>query len=77
MDILLNNAAARGMTLDSDNSGDGNCMFFAIAQQLRKLGIKKSHTEVRREIVNYLSKHPLLGTSEDAVYLTGTAIYTL
>ena len=40
MAMLLNDAAARGMILDSDNSGDGNCMFLAIAQQLRKFGIK-------------------------------------
>ena len=39
MAMLLNDAATRGMIPDSDSSGDGNCMF--LAQQLRKLGIKK------------------------------------
>lgn len=68
-DSLLRNAAIHGMRLDQDNSGNGNCMYIAISQQLEKLGIKKSHKEVRREIVDFLFRHPVIGTSRDAIHL--------
>jgi len=49
MDMLLNNAARQGLTLDSNNAGDGNCMFYALQQQLEKTWHQEeSQTDQRR-----------------------------
>ena len=45
----------------SDNEGSGNCMFHALSEQLNLVkGIKISHGELRRSIVQYLRKNPKL-----------------
>ena len=45
----------------SDNQGDGNCMFFALSEQLDHIkGIKISHEELRRTVVKYLKDNPRL-----------------
>ena len=45
----------------SDNQGDGNCMFFALSEQLEHIkGIKISHDELRRTVVQYLKDNPRL-----------------
>lgn len=69
MDGLLVNAANQGMTLDSDNPAGGDCMFYALQQQLENLGIHRTHRQIRREIVEYLSNNPIIGTAEDAVFV--------
>ena len=45
----------------SDNQGDGNCMFFALSEQLDHIkGIKITHEELRQTVVQYLSDNPRL-----------------
>ena len=45
----------------SDNQGDGNCMFFALSEQLDRIkGIKITHEELRRTVVQYLKDNPRL-----------------
>jgi hypothetical protein len=45
----------------SDNEGSGNCMFYALSEQLLIVkGIKVSHGELRQSIVQYLRKNPKL-----------------
>ena len=45
----------------SDNQGDGNCMFFALSEQLEHInGIKISHDELRLTVVQYLKDNPRL-----------------
>ena len=48
----------------SDNQGEGNCMFFALSEQLDLIkGIQTSHDELRRTIVQHLRESPrLVGT---------------
>ena len=40
-----------------DPLGDGNCQFSAIAHQLDRLGIHRSASKVREEIVKYLEEN--------------------
>ena len=50
----------RGFVI-SENEGSGNCMFHALSEQLNLVkGIKISHGELRRSIVQYLRKNPKL-----------------
>ncbi|CAH3177712.1 unnamed protein product, partial [Porites evermanni] len=45
----------------SDNQGKGNCMFFALSEQLDLIkGIQTSHDELRRTIVQHLRENPRL-----------------
>ena len=45
----------------SDNQGKGNCMFFALSEQLYHVkGIKLSHSQLRGTIVQYLKDNPTL-----------------
>ena len=45
----------------SDNQGKGNCMFFALSEQLDHVkGIKLSHSLLRGTIVQYLKDNPAL-----------------
>ena len=45
----------------SDNEGLGNCMFYALSEQLNLVkGIKISHGELRQSIVQYLRNNPRL-----------------
>jgi len=45
----------------SDNEGSGNCMFYALSEQLNLVkGIKISHGELRQSIVQYLRNNPRL-----------------
>ena len=53
-------ASDKGFVI-SDNEGSGNCMFHALSEQLNLVkGIKISHGELRRSIVQYLRKNPKL-----------------
>ena len=55
-------ASHKGFVI-SDNEGSGNCMFHALSEQLNLVkGIKISHGELRRSIVQYLRKNPKLVT---------------
>ena len=45
----------------SDNEGSGNCMFYALSEQLSLVkGIKIPHGELRQSVVQYLRKNPKL-----------------
>ena len=53
-------ASSKGFVI-SDNEGSGNCMFYALSEQLNLVkGIKISHGELRQSIVQYLRKNPKL-----------------
>ena len=53
-------ALDKGLVI-SDNEGSGNCMFYALSEQLNLVkGIKISHRELRQSIVQYLRKNPKL-----------------
>ena len=43
----------------SDNEGSGNCMFYALSEQLETVKrVKMYHFELRRSLVQYLREHP-------------------
>ena len=57
---LKRTALEKGFAI-SDNQGGGNCMFFALSEQLDLIkGIKISHDELRRTIVQHLRENPKL-----------------
>ena len=57
---LKNVASERGFVV-SDNQGGGNCMFFAISEQLELIqGVKLSHKKLRKKVVRYLKENPIL-----------------
>ena len=47
---------AEGFSVQLDPTPDGNCQFEAMADQLRRIGIYRSITSLRREIVNDLQR---------------------
>ena len=61
VDLLVDlekNALKKGFMI-SNNRGEGNCMFYALAEQLKlKKGITISHGDLRRLLVKYLREHP-------------------
>ena len=53
-------ASDKGFVI-SDNEGSGNCMFYALSEQLNLVkGVKILHGELRRSIVQYLRENPKL-----------------
>ena len=57
---LKRTALEKGFAI-SDNQGEGNCMFFALSEQLDLIkGITISHDELRRTIVQHLRENPKL-----------------
>ena len=57
---LQNIASDRGFRI-SDNKGLGNCMFYALSEQLEIVkGIKIPHGELRQTLVQYLRNNPKL-----------------
>ena len=57
---LKRTALEKGFAI-SDNQGDGNCMFFALSEQLDHIkGIQISHDELRRTVVHHLRENPRL-----------------
>ena len=56
-------ASERGFEI-FDNQVEGNCMFFAISEQLELMqGVKLSHKKLRRKVVRYLKENPTLVSS--------------
>ena len=54
------NALEKGFRI-SDNPGQGDCMFYALSEQLNfAKGIQHSAAELRQEIVQYLQQYPKL-----------------
>lgn len=57
---LEKNANDRGFIV-VDNPGEGDCMFYALQEQLRLVkGITLSAQELRKNLVQYLKEHPKL-----------------
>lgn len=57
---LTKNAKGKGFNV-SDNPGKGDCMFYALSEQLEiTKGTKLSAAELRKELVQYLKEHPKL-----------------
>ena len=57
---LKRTASEKGFRI-SDNRGSGNCMFYALSEQLEIVkGIKIQHGELRQTLVQYLRKNPKL-----------------
>ena len=57
---LKRTALEKGFAI-SDNQGEGNCMFFALSEQLDLVkGIQISHDELRRTVVQHLQENPRL-----------------
>ena len=57
---LRNIASDRGFRI-SDNKGLGNCMFFALSEQVEIVkGIKIPHGQLRQTLVQYLRSNPKL-----------------
>ena len=53
-------ASDKGLII-SDNKGSGNCMFYALSEQLDLVkGIQISHEALRQHIVQYLKENPTL-----------------
>ena len=61
LSVNLKRMAFENGLVVSDNQGKGNCMFFALSEQLDHVkGIKVSHSQLRRTIVQYLMDNPTL-----------------
>ena len=59
-DELKNIALNKGFIV-SDNQGLGNCMFYALSEQLDLVkGIRISHEKLRQTIVQFLKDNPTL-----------------
>ena len=57
---LKKTAQEKGFVI-SDNQGEGNCMFFALSEQLAVVkAMRLSHEEIRQTVVRYLMDHPTL-----------------
>ncbi|CAH3181780.1 unnamed protein product, partial [Porites lobata] len=57
---LKTTALEKGFAI-SDNQGEGNCMFFALSEQLDVIkGIQMPHDELRRTVVQHLRENPRL-----------------
>ena len=61
LSVNLKRMAFENGLVISDNQGKGNCMFFALSEQLDQVkGIKFSQSQLRRTIVQYLMDNPTL-----------------
>ena len=58
---LTKNALEKGYLLQFDNPGGGNCMFYALVDQLRKVHrVDITHEQLRENLVQYLKENPTL-----------------
>lgn len=59
-DDLIKIASGKGFII-SENPASGNCMFYALSEQLERVrGIKISHQELRETLVKFLRETPNL-----------------
>ena len=59
-ELLKKIASDKGFVI-SDNAGSGNCMFYALSEQLDLVkGIQISHKALRQRIVQNLTENPTL-----------------
>ena len=80
---LKKTAQEKGFVI-SDNQGEGNCMFFALSEQLDVVkGVRISHEEIRQTVVHFLRENPTLVSkilAETLLYFTSafvTVFYNL
>ena len=53
--MLRKNAAQKGYQIRCDNPGGGNCMFYALVDQLRRVNYDHiTHDRLRQNLVQYL-----------------------
>ena len=61
LSLNLKRTAQEKGFLISDNQGEGNCMFFALSEQLDVVkGMRMSQEEIRQTVVHYLLDHSTL-----------------
>ena len=66
---LKRTAQEKGFVI-SDNQGEGNCMFFALSEQLDVVKrMRMSHEEIRLSVVGFLRDNPTLVSKILAVTL--------
>ena len=66
---LKKTAQEKGFVI-SDNQGGGNCMFFALSEQLDVVkGMRISHQEIRQTVYRFLRDNPTLVSTILAVTL--------
>ena len=66
---LKRTAQEKGFVI-SDNQGEGNCMFFALSEQLDVVkGMRISHEEIRQTVVHFLRENTTLVSKILAVTL--------
>ena len=57
---LRKTAADKGFVI-CDNPASGNCMFYALSEQLQRVkGINIPHKEIRKDLVQFLKTFPNL-----------------
>ena len=62
-------AAEKGFII-SDNPPAGNCMFYALSEQLLRVkGIQISHEELRNTLVEFLEKSPSLVSQRFSLFI--------
>ena len=70
LSLNLKKTAQEKGFLISDNQGEGNCMFFALSEQLDVVkGMRISHEEIRQTVVHFLRENPTLVSKILAVTL--------
>ena len=70
LSLNLKTAAQEKGFVISDNQGEGNCMFFALSEQLDVVkGMRISHEEIRQTVVRFLRENPTLVSKILAVTL--------
>ena len=74
---LEKNAFHKGF-LVSDNRGEGDCMFYALSEQLEFVqGFQYSAKELRKELVEYLRQHPKLVNKLYSCYMYFEVKFTI
>ena len=63
------NIQTTGLNIRKNVPADDNCLFHPVADQLRRLKIKRTrHIDVRREVVHYLRLNPTIVSVDVWIY---------
>ncbi|XP_041480373.1 uncharacterized protein LOC121427867 [Lytechinus variegatus] len=54
-----------GLTVRLNPKGNGNCQFSAVSDQLATLGIFRSHSTIREEVIRFLASNTYLGNGRE------------
>ena len=60
VDLVEQHANVYGLTLMSDNPGQGNCLFYALSDGLALIGTHLTHTVIRNDIVDFITRNPVI-----------------